>query len=88
MNIVTTTVKLRYDCISAKKTVEGKFLKFTPILLIKKQNFSMYSIIQMESFVCFGNKLTFVLQSTVWILWIIILCFDFSGLLSSISNKL
>lgn len=88
MNIVTTTVKLRYDCISAKKTVEGKFLKFTPILLIKKQNFSMYSIIQMESFVCFGNKLTFVLQSTVWILWIIILCFDFSGLLFSISNKL
>lgn len=39
MNIVTTTVKLRYDCISAKKTVEGKFLKFTPILLIKKTEF-------------------------------------------------
>lgn len=48
----------------------------------------MYSITQMEYFVCFGNKLTFVLQFAVWILWKVILCFDFSGLLFSISKKL
>lgn len=37
----------------------------------------MYSITQMEYFVYFGNKLTFVLQSTVWIVWKIIFFFFF-----------
>ena len=51
----------------------------------------MYSITQMEYFVYFGNKLTFVLQSTVWIVWKVIFFFfffSFYGLLFSISKKL
>lgn len=37
----------------------------------------MYSITQMGYFVYFGNKLTFVLPSAVWILWKVILFFFF-----------
>ena len=45
----------------------------------------MYSITQMGYFVYFGNKLTFVLPSAVWILWKLILFFFFSVFLGFFS---
>lgn len=75
-----------YDCMSAEKPVEEMFQ--TTYVACNKHNFTYVPSHTWRLCVCFGNKLTFELLSLDCMLWVRILCFDFSGLLLSIPEKL